>query len=177
MATFRRNRSCGATYFFTLATFLRRPLLIEAELITALRDAIKVNRNKHPFDIVAWVVLPDHMHAIWELPINDDDYAIRWASIKREVSKVALDMGRYELTPNQIKRKENGLWQRRFWEHRIRDTQDLQNHLDYVHYNPVKHGLVASVKDWSYSSFHRYVRNGALNLDWGAEPTQGVFGE
>lgn len=177
MATFRRDRTAGATYFFTVTTHRRQPMLVEPLAIAALRAAIRAVRVEHPFEIVAWVVLPDHLHAVWTLPPGDMDYPRRWAMIKREVSRIARPLAEMPRTASAIARREAGFWQRRYWEHRIRDDDDLARHVDYIHYNPVKHGLVASVRDWPYSTFHRYVRAGALPDDWGQAPGDGRFGE
>ena len=125
--------------------------------------------------IEAIVVLPDHLHTIWTLPADDADYAERWRMIKSRFTKSLVKEG------VKIGRNEKGeydLWQRRYWEHTIRDDLDLQRHVDYIHCNPVKHGLVERVSDWPHSSFHRYVRDGIVSVDWGGVAlTDGGFGE
>jgi len=112
------------------------------------------------------VVLPDHLHALWTLPPGDADYAIRWSLIKRQVSQSSRHLIVQPQSASRSKRREIGFWQRRYWEHFIRDDADFERHVDYVHYNPVKHGLVEQVRDWHYSTFHRYVRLGMCPSDW-----------
>lgn len=167
MSNYRRARD-GRLYFFTLATDLRRPLLTQAELRNALRLAIEQVRMRYPFRIHAWVLLPEHLHCIWELPEEDADYARRWSLIKRQTSQQLRVPATVSLSRHL--RRECGLWQRRFWEHQIRDQYDYQRHLDYLHWNPVKHGLVSQVADWPWSSFHRLVRQGVYPADWGGCP-------
>ncbi len=117
----------------------------------------------YPFVTEAICVLPDHLHAVWRMPKGDADYAKRWGLIKGLFSRAYPVAAR---SASKIKKREKGIWQRRYWEHQIRDDPDLQSHIDYIHYNPVKHGLVTQVKDWPYSSFHRYVHEGLLPIDW-----------
>ncbi|HLE18900.1 MAG TPA: transposase [Syntrophales bacterium] len=179
MSDYIRSRS-GSTYFFTVVTYKRQPILCLDESRAALREAIKDVREERPYEVKAWVLLPDHLHCIWELPEGDADYSIRWALVKKGFTKRVK--GRIETPlPNQsrLRRRESAVWQRRFWEHRIRDEADLLKHCDYIHYNPVKHGLAASPKDWKYSTFHRYVEEGLYPEDWGggAADLQGVAGE
>lgn len=126
------------------------------------------------------VVTRDHLHCIWTLPPDDADFSIRWAIIKRFVTKQCPTL-RCDawMSPSKLKRKESTIWQRRFWEHQIRDERDYQKHMDYIHYNPVKHGLVNKVADWPYSTFHRYVRLGVYEADWAStvESDLEYFGE
>ena len=180
MATYRRSHANGATWFFTLATYRRRPLLARPDVLSALRLAIKQAGQRYPFKIVAWVVLPDHMHALWALPEGDGDYAVRWAMIKRLTSQSVRDTLPPVTSKSMQARGEIGLWQRRYWEHQIRDEPDLHRHMDYIHFNPVKHGLAANSGQWPHSTFHRYVRAGLLPADWavGNEVSMdGEFGE
>ena len=168
MVKYRRNRIQGGTYFFTVTLSDRRSKML-TEHIELLRDAFRTVRRERPFEIVAMVVLPEHLHAVWTLPERNDDYPGRWRAIKGRFTRlVRKDPGfRYaasRLRPD--KRGEYGLWQRRYWEHTVRDENDLARHVDYIHYNPVKHGLVQNVADWPYSSFHRYVRMGRLEPGW-----------
>jgi putative transposase len=163
MPNYRRNRIPGGTYFFTVNLLERKSGLL-VKHIGELREAVRVVRKKQPFHIDAWVVLPDHMHAIWTLPSGDDRYSDRWRAIKKAFSK-ALPKTEY-LSQSRIKRHERGIWQRRFWEHTIYDDTDYTAHMDYVHYNPVKHGWASSVREWPYSSFHRLVKMGVYPLDW-----------
>jgi putative transposase len=122
-----------------------------------------------PFETVAIVLLPDHLHAIWTLPPGDDKYPDRWKAIKAGFSSRWLKAGGAEqaITPGYRRQRRRGVWQPRFIEHTIRDETDLHNHADYLHYNPVKHGYVRSPRDWPWSSFHRYVQSGDYEPDWG----------
>jgi putative transposase len=132
--------------------------------VDALRAAVRATRRERPFHIDAWVVLPDHMHCVWTLPPGDDDYSNRWKAIKiRFVQALPRTERRSKV---RIGKGERGIWQRRFWEHTIRDETDYARHIDYVHWNPAKHGYVQRVTDWPYSSFHRYVRNGCYPENW-----------
>ncbi|MBI3230159.1 MAG: transposase [Burkholderiales bacterium] len=171
MSDYRRAIIPGATYFFTVVSYRRRPILCEPEIRTALHEAINWVRELRPFTIDAWVLLPDHLHTIWTLPANEADFATRWQSIKRRVSSqsAAFLLNATQLNTSKIKRREASLWQRRFWEHCIRDDHDFARHMDYLHYNPVKHGLVTRVQDWPYSTFHRHVKAGRYPLNWGGQ--------
>jgi len=224
MPSYRRADTSGATYFFTVVSHQRRPILCDDAVRTALRQAITAVRNKHPFAIDAWVLLPDHLHCIWTLPENDHAYSVRWSMIKRLVTQAVGAHGtpygfsREEVagahgapyggsqlegrvrrahqdhsnllrgadpgnsTPisaSRMRRREGCIWQRRFWEHCVRDQAGLNRCLDYLHWNPVKHGHVSRVAEWPFSTFHRYVRNGIYPEDWGGEGVvvDGAFGE
>lgn len=166
MATFRRAVVPGATYFFTVNTESRRKVLTDPPFYDALKQALRQVKAAHPFDIDAFVLLPDHLHCIWTLPPGDADYALRWNMVKRLVSQATRDDIAPMLSASRIKRRESGLWQRRFWEHQIRDDADFARHVDYIHVNPMKHGYVTRVRDWPYSSFHRFVRDGVYPADW-----------
>ncbi len=169
MSNYRRLHNAGATYFFTVVTYRRRKILCTDTLRNALRAGIQATQTTHPFSINAWVLLPDHLHCIWTLPADDADFGLRWALIKRFVSKhCATELHQADLmTDSKLRRNELTIWQRRFWEHQIRDDQDFNAHLDYIHYNPVKHGYVVKVADWEYSTFHRYQRDGLYPQGWG----------
>lgn len=162
---YRRANAAGGTYFFTVNLADRsRRLLIER--IDDLRASVRLVKQRHPFSIVAWVVMPDHLHAIWTLPVGDNDFSMRWALIKAGFSR-RIESGE----PIQAARRakgERGIWQRRFWEHQLRDDEDLRRHIDYVHYNPVKHGHATQASDWPYSSIHRYIRTDDLPRNWAA---------
>jgi putative transposase len=160
----------AGTYFFTLVTHARAPFLIRALARRCLHDAIAKIAAKRPFALDAIVLLPDHLHAIWTLPPHDEAYSVRWKRIKEEFTRGFIAAGGREgrRSDSRVKRKERGVWQRRFWEHLIRDEDDLERHFDYLHYNPVKHGLVASPLDWPYSSFHRWVEKGVYKRNWGS---------
>jgi putative transposase len=165
MVRYRRNRLQGGTYFFTV-TLAERQSSALVDQIGALRAAFRVAKRERPFIIDAIVVLPDHLHVILTLPQGDADFAGRWRRIKGHFSSQLLAAG------IAIGRHANGelaLWQRRYWEHTIRDEQDFVRHVDYVHYNPVKHRLVTRVREWPHSSFHLYVRRGLLPQDWAGD--------
>ena len=146
--------------------------MICADVRVAMRDAIEQVREKLPFTIDAWVLLPDHLHAIWTLPPDDAAFGKRWGMIKAHVSRTCayLIETQEPRSASRIKRREIDFWQRRFWEHQIRDEIDFERCVDYTHYNPVKHNLVTSAKDWPYSTFHRFVRRGVYSENWGGDP-------
>ena len=155
MPDYRRACVPGGTYFFTVATYRRQPVLTEETLRMGLRVGIERARRTLPFTIDAWVLLPDHLHCTWTLPPQDSDFAERWSLIKRHTSRSCTGCGNESLSRSRQRRKESGLWQRRFLEHLIRDEVDFSQHVEYIHWNPVKHGYVRSVADWPYSTFHR----------------------
>lgn len=165
MPDYRRVYLPGGTYFFTVA-LLERRLKLLTENIDSLREAFGVVKAERPFGIEAIVILPDHLHCIWTLPPGDVDFSTRWRLIKSRFSR-GLATGERLSERRQLK-QERGIWQRRFWEHAIRNQQDFDAHFDYIHYNPVKHGLVLRVADWPYSSFHRFVKSGVYALNWAA---------
>jgi putative transposase len=180
MPEYRRTYLPGATYFFTVKTLDRRPILTRENGRAALRRAITDIQAKHPFVNIAWVLLPDHLHAIWRLPEKDSNFSLRWSLIKQQVSRqCAVDAGLVSANASQQKRHERAFWQRRFWEHVIRDENDFERHVDYIHYNPVKHGYVQRTVDWPYSTFHQYVRRGVYPADWATADEDGPinFGE
>jgi putative transposase len=166
MSRFRRTNH-GTTFFFTVVAYRRRPILCDTVIRTALRDAIQSVRRSRPFTIDGWVLLPDHMYCIWTLPPDDVDFSQRWSQIKHRVSFACGRRYRVRASDAAIKRGEATIWQRRFWEHQIRDDVDMQRHMDYLHFNPVKHGHAAMAADWPYSTFGRYVRAGMYAADWG----------
>lgn len=168
MPNYRRANTKGGTYFFTVVTYRRQRILCNETVRNALRAGIQTTRATRPFTIDGWVLLPDHLHCIWTLPLNDADFSARWAMIKRFVTKqCAPDLQHDEwMNRSKQRRKESTIWQRRFWEHQIRDDYDYEAHMDYLHYNPVKHGYVKAVRDWPYSSFHQYVQKGIYSEDW-----------
>ncbi|SDI01401.1 putative transposase [Pseudomonas benzenivorans] len=163
MSAYRRARVPGATYFFTVNLRDRHSDLLVRE-IDLLRASVRATKARHPFHIDAWVVLPEHMHCLWTLPAEDADFALRWKVIKFAFAR-RLPKGE-ALTGTQRARGERGIWQRRYWEHLIRDDLDYQRHFDYIHLNPRKHGHVEHLADWPYSSFHRAVRTGIYSPDW-----------
>ncbi len=165
---YRRLKTPGATYFFTIVTYQRQRLLSDPEMVELLRVAFRNVIARFPFTIDAIVVLPDHLHCIWTLPDQDADFSTRWRLIKNYFSRNCPEKYKQNRSVSRLKKGEQAIWQRRFWEHQIRDEVDFANHVDYIHYNPVKHGLVATPQDWEYSSFHRYVQDGSYSRDWGA---------
>jgi putative transposase len=165
---YRRSKTKGATYFFTLVTHNRRKILCQSENIDLLRKSFRYVMQKHPFKIDAIVILPDHLHCIWTLPEGDADFSTRWRLIKSYFSRQCDMKYQGEISASRQHKQEKAVWQRRFWEHQIRDERDFISHVDYIHYNPVRHGLVDAPKDWQYSSFHRYVKEGIYNEFWGA---------
>lgn len=167
MPNYRRAFAPGGTYFFTVVVADRRASIL-TERIDALSNAFRVVRAWRPFAMPAFVVLPDHLHCIWSLPEGDADFPARWNRIKGEFSRGVDDRG-YG-SPSRTSKRERSIWQRRYWEHLIRDERDLRNHIDYIHYNPVKHGWVQRPGDWPYSSFHRFVLKGALSADRAGSP-------
>ncbi|MBD9437445.1 transposase [Pseudoxanthomonas sp. PXM03] len=174
MTDYRRTLIPGATYFFTVNLADRRETLL-VDHIDLLRDAFRYVRRRHPFDIDAMVVLPDHLHAILTLPSGDADFPLRWRLIKTWFSR-HLPHGEHRRA-SRINEGERGIWQRRYWEHLIRDEADFARHVDYIHWNPVKHGHVARDVDWPYSTFHRFVQDGVLTENWACAENDAGFGE
>ena len=152
---YRRVYQSGARYFFTVVTENRQALLIEN--MERLRAAFRLCMSRYPFEIEAIVVLPDHLHTIWRLPEGDADFSKRWMVIKR---KFSAGLQSAVVSDSKLKKREKGIWQRRFWEHCIRNEEDWRRHIDYIHFNPVKHGYVSNPQDWPYSSFNQAVDKG-----------------
>lgn len=176
MPHYRRAKVEGGTFFFTVVLADRSSDLLVRH-IDRLRRVYRAVQERHPFQTVAICVLPDHLHAIWSLPEGEADFPTRWSLIKSGFSRGLAHIA--SRSASNRARRETGLWQRRYWEHVIRDDADLARHLDYVHFNPVKHGYVARVCDWPHSSFHRYVTEGTLPADWGGDmrDMEGGYGE
>jgi len=168
MSRYRRAATSNASYFFTVVTYRRQPVLCDEAIRNALRAAIETVRATRPFVIEAWVLLPDHLHCIWTLPEGDADFSTRWMMIKRAVSLACRESHHRAdwITASKRKHRESTIWQRRFWEHQIRHENDFIRHADYIHFNPVKHGYAERASDWPYSTFHRYVRDGIYAPDW-----------
>jgi REP-associated tyrosine transposase len=166
MTDYRRNFIPGGSFFFTVNLAERRLRLL-TEHIDTLRIAFRETRQNHPFTIEAMVVLPDHLHVVWTMPEGDADFATRWRLIKTGFSLRLADGER--ISDSRAAKGERGIWQRRYWEHTIRDERDFAHHVDYIHINPVKHGLVTRVQDWPYSSFHRMVKLGIYPEDWAGD--------
>jgi putative transposase len=176
MADYRRVFVAGGTYFFTVNLADRGSRRL-TDHIDRLRTAFRYARERHPFALGAIVVLPDHLHAIWTLPEGDADFPLRWRLVKTVFS---AGVSRSEaVSRSRAGKGERGIWQRRYWEHAVRDQTDFNRHVDYIHYNPVKHGHAARIKDWPYSSYHRMVRLGRYPEDWSGEEAgiSGDFGE
>ncbi|MGR9000110.1 MAG: REP-associated tyrosine transposase [Gammaproteobacteria bacterium] len=165
MTEYRRAYAPGATWFFTVNLAERQKNRLLVDHIDSLRAAFDYVKQRHPFLMDAAVVLPDHMHCIWTLPSGDADFSTRWNLLKGHFSRT-IDKGE-RVSISRAKRRERGLWQRRFWEHLIRDENDLNRHVDYIHWNPVKHGWVERVADWPHSSFHKFVKLGIYSENWG----------
>ncbi|ADW18511.1 hypothetical protein Despr_2370 [Desulfobulbus propionicus DSM 2032] len=169
MPNYRRAITPGGTFFFTVVTYRRRLLFDHPEARRILRQTVREVQSRYPFIIDAWVLLPDHLHCIWTLPPDDADFSLRWNRIKSTFSKQAKSLFHNEqwVSDSQRKHRESTIWQRRFWEHRIRNEDEYRIGTDYIHYNPVKHGWANQVADWPFSTFHRSVRAGIYPVDLG----------
>ena len=168
MSQYRRYYEKGGLYFFTVVTFHRLPILTGENQRALLHDAWLSVMKQHPFETIAICLLPDHLHCIWKLPEGDSDYSTRWKEIKRRFTRGYLKQigpGEERNASRQMQ-GEAAIWQRRFWEHFINDEDDLENHLDYIHYNPVKHEYVSRPMDWQWSSFGRFVKMGIYAPEW-----------
>jgi putative transposase len=163
MVLYRRAKSLGGTFAITF-TLNERGSNLLVEYCDVFKSCYSKIQARQPFETVAFVLLPDHAHMVWTLPENDGDYSLRVRLIKHLFTRSLLKKG---VDFKKRSKGERSCWQRRFWEHQVRNEYDLQRQVDYIHYNPVKHGYVKNVKDWPHSSFHRYVREGKLPLDWG----------
>ncbi|RDH85579.1 MAG: transposase [endosymbiont of Escarpia spicata] len=160
---YRRAFIPGGSFFFTLVTDKRRPIFHDEKNVGILRQAFRDVKAQRPFDIEAIVIMPDHLHCIWTLPSGDGDFSTRWRLIKTWFTKHCRDA--LYAPPERARRQ--AIWQHRFWEHVLRDQNDFNRHVEYIHYNPVKHGYVSAARKWPYSSFHRYVDAGIYPVDWG----------
>ncbi|MGK5094177.1 transposase [Deltaproteobacteria bacterium TL4] len=164
-----RRFQTGTWYFFTVVTFQRRPLFQDPENVNVLREAFRAIMKKHPFHLDAIVVLPDHLHCIWELPEQDHDFPMRWRQIKSDFTRNCSEEYKSMPSASHRSRKEQSIWQRRYWEHQLRDEDDYWRHVDYIHYNPVKHGWVKEPVQWQWSSVHRFIEEKRISPDWGSE--------
>jgi putative transposase len=175
MPQYRRAKLEGSVFFFTVV-LAERPSDLLLNEIERFRRIYRVVEQQRPFETIAICVLPDHLHALWALPEGDADFSTRWSLIKGGFSR-GLDSK--QRSPSKVRKREKGIWQRRYWEHAIRDDMDFERHVDYIHFNPVKHGYVSRVLDWPHSSFHRYVKRELLPADWGGDvrDIRGSFGE
>jgi putative transposase len=166
---YRRTDAAGASYFFTVVTYRRQPIFTEAPIIRMLERAIERVQERRPFVMEAQVVLPDHLHSLWTLPEGDSDYPTRWRLIKEAFTRVYVPA--YGLIWQDRRRHARGertVWQRRYWEHLIRDERDFSAHLEYIHLNPVRHKLVTAPRDWPYSTFLEWVAKGSYDATWGS---------
>jgi len=168
MPDYKRWLCIGGTYFFTVITYNRRKIFGDAHARASLRRAMAEVQALHPFKILGIVLLPDHCHCIWKMSENDDNFSVRWGMIKRRFTKAWLTRGGQDMSVSlsRTKRGERGVWQRRFWEHLIQDQQDFARHMDYIHYNPIKHEYVRCPHQWKHSSFHRWVKEQVYQFDW-----------
>ena len=164
---YRRSKSFGSTFFFTLVTYEREKIFANEENINLLRNVIRNVKITHPFMIDAFVLLPDHMHFMWTLFPEDNDFSTKIRLIKSNFTRLCNPSYKKINTSSRIYKKEQMIWQRRFWEHEIQSDNDLEEHFNYIHYNPVKHGYVNQVCDWPYSSFFKYLKQGFYNKNWG----------
>jgi putative transposase len=169
MPQYRRSYLPGGTFFLTLVTYCRRPLFKQPDNIALLRAAIAKVKQEKPFTVIGAVILPDHLHFLWTLPADDCNYSVRVSRLKVLFTRALKqkEPSTLNISASRQKHRESDVWQRRFWEHTIRDEADWQQHLDYIHYNPVKHGLVSCPHLWAYSSFTRWVERGSYSADWG----------
>lgn len=159
MSDYRRAFQAGGNFFFTVVTHHRAPFFSKEANVEILRSSFKREMKRRPFTLEAMVVLPDHLHCLWLLPEGDADYSSRWREIKKSTTQ--------QLSVNRNYRSEGDVWQRRYWEHKIRDAEDWRIHMDYIHYNPVKHGYVSEPGMWKYSSFLKWVKCGVYDVNWG----------
>ena len=165
MPNFRRKKLSGGYYFFTVVTYKRQRFLTDETARRCLRNVWQHVCEKRPFKTIAICLMPEHIHCIWKLPDGDFDYSTRWSLIKRGFTQQWLKAGGFEAnqTLSRIKKGRRGVWHRRFWEHCLRDEEDLSEHIRYIHYNPVKHKLVEKPSDWKWSTFHRFEYAGGLD--------------
>jgi putative transposase len=171
MSEYRRNYVAGGTFFFTAVTYRRRPILTSEIARDALRQAMREVRGRRPFSVTAIVLLPDHLHTIWTLPEEVADYSVLWKQVKSRFTQLYLERGGIEngVSMSRSLKGERGVWGRRFFEHTVRDERDLKRCVDYIHINPLKHGLVERASDWPWSSFHRYAALGEYASEWGSD--------
>ena len=179
MPKYRRLRTPGGTYFFTVVTHERKRILCKNVARQALRAAIEEVRTRYPFRVEAWVLLPDHLHCVWSLPEGDHDYSKRWGMIKAGFTKRVHKAGWTAAAEgfeadSRVKHRDAFVWQRRFWEHQIRGQEDFNRHCDYIHYNPVKHGLVDDPRKWEYSTVHAFIWNVLYEEDWRVDSKRGA---
>lgn len=170
MSSYRRHFVAGATYFFTLVTMRRRPILCTQTARDCLRRAIEETQSRRPFELLAICLLPDHLHCLWTLPDGDADFSTRLRKIKESFTRAYLTASdtwaESEISIGQQSKGLRGVWQQRFWEHTIRDETDFGHHLDYIHFNPIKHELAPCAHAWPYSTFSKWVALGLYDSQW-----------
>ena len=163
---YRRLTTKGACYFFTLNLQNRQQTLL-TDHIDTLRNTINKVKHNHPFKLDALVILPEHLHILITLPRDDNNYAKRIMLIKTSFSR---QLPKEEnISKSRKSKRKRGIWQRRYWEHQIRNDEDYENHINYIHYNPVKHGYVNNANEWQYSTIHQYIKQGVITQNWGSE--------
>ena len=167
MPNYRRAHVAGGKFFFTVVTYRRQPIFADTNAVDTLREVIALTSDRWPFTIDAAVILPDHLHMIWTLPKDDANFSTRWSVIKARFTQRWKHNAAGARTPRQQRQRLGRVWQPRFMEHTIRDEADFERHVDYIHYNPVKHGLVQHPVDWPHSSIHSYIARGILDAQWG----------
>ncbi len=166
---YRRAKIAGATYFFTVVTHERRPIFQNAGTVSLFQNGLMRIQERHPFQIDAFVIRPDHMHTVWSLPEGDADFPKRWRLIKEAFTKSFVKQHRpFVRDASRQAKGEQSIWQRRYWEHVIRDDADYATHIDYIHYNPVRHGLASAARDWPHSSFLAWFERGVYEPYWGS---------
>ncbi len=166
---YRRVRIEGASYFFTVVTFKRQPLLKGDDAVALFMTSLRSVQEAHPFELNAYVILPDHLHMIWTLPDGDSDYPMRWRQIKGAFTRSLASKGAEKVSPSRKSKSEHAVWQRRYWEHTISGDADFSVHVEYIHFNPVKHKLVTATRAWPHSSFHNWVARGRYDINWGSD--------
>jgi len=168
MSDYHRAYSPGGTFFFTVVTHDRQAFLCDTDARAHLRAVMQECRRTWPFEIQALVLLPDHLHTIWTLPEGDSDFSRRWGWIKKTFTQRWLACGHpaIKVSETKARRRRRGVWQVRFWEHEIRDERDMKAHFDYIHFNPVRHGLAHCPHAWPYSTFSKWVAQGEYSRDW-----------
>ncbi|RJP23263.1 MAG: transposase [Candidatus Omnitrophota bacterium] len=177
MSHYHRFYQPQSTYFFTVVTFRRQKIFVNEDVKDLLKEVIQKVRVNWPFQIEGFVLLPEHLHTIWSLPEGDSNFSERWKLIKANFTREYLKKNDELVRPSnsRMRKGERTVWQRRYWEHLIRDESDFNHHLNYLHYNPVKHGLVTNPKDWPWSTFQRYVKLNWYESEWGASEPNGLM--
>ncbi len=166
---YRRLRIEGASYFFTVVTYKRQQLLKCDDAVALFVTALRAVQSAHPFELDAYVILPDHLHMIWTLPDGDSDYPMRWRQIKSAFTRSFEAKDGEVISPSRKSKSENAVWQRRYWEHTIAGDADFSAHVEYIHFNPVKHKLAMAPRSWPHSSFHQWVARGQYDINWGSD--------